>query len=224
LIFCARAEDKYRKPDVGILSLIPEDYGKVEFFVGDAAGRDGDHSDCDILFAKNANIPFFTPEKFFTNTDIIKIIKRNEIPDELIMPENVNILTLVLLVGYPGSGKSSYAKLLNDTGNYTIISRDEIGNMSKCIKETRKHLLSHRNVVIDNLNNTLESRKEFLDVGNELEANCVVIHINTPMSTAMKWNEERIKHVSKIVFYSYRKKFIQPSKDEGIDEIYSIVD
>lgn len=35
------------------------------FYVGDAAGRRIDHSACDIDWAKNVGIHFYTPEQFF---------------------------------------------------------------------------------------------------------------------------------------------------------------
>lgn len=36
------------------------------FFVGDAAGRDGDHSQCDSQFAQRIGLAFHLPETFFT--------------------------------------------------------------------------------------------------------------------------------------------------------------
>ena len=37
----------------------------ASFFVGDAAGRPADHSDCDSAFAKAVGLPFFLPEAAF---------------------------------------------------------------------------------------------------------------------------------------------------------------
>jgi bifunctional polynucleotide phosphatase/kinase len=65
IAFASREENEYRKPFTGILNLIPKELGEVKMFIGDAAGRFRDHSDDDLQFAKNAKIPFFTPEEFF---------------------------------------------------------------------------------------------------------------------------------------------------------------
>ena len=37
----------------------------ASFFVGDAAGRPSDHSDCDSAFAKAVGLPFYLPEAAF---------------------------------------------------------------------------------------------------------------------------------------------------------------
>ncbi|KAK9247503.1 polynucleotide kinase 3 phosphatase-domain-containing protein [Lipomyces tetrasporus] len=88
-VIAATAKDEFRKPQVGMWRLVREAHERhlqhrlkqesnnvdrpldVEldtehsFFVGDAAGRRGDHSSGDKDFAKNLGIIFYTPEKFF---------------------------------------------------------------------------------------------------------------------------------------------------------------
>ena len=39
---------------------------ETSYYVGDAAGRPGDHSDSDAAFARNVGVRFFTPEAFFS--------------------------------------------------------------------------------------------------------------------------------------------------------------
>lgn len=73
------SEDEHlhtRKPEIGmweelvlyIQDTLGEDYGvdiENSFYVGDAAGRDGDHLPDDINFAKNVGLQFQLPEEFF---------------------------------------------------------------------------------------------------------------------------------------------------------------
>eukprot|EP00924_Labyrinthula_sp_SR-Ha-C_P000160 snap_masked-scaffold_39-processed-gene-2.46-mRNA-1 protein AED:1.00 eAED:1.00 QI:0/0/0/0/1/1/2/0/228 len=51
---------------IGLWKLVEKRYPQIDlensFFVGDAAGREKDHSNADILFAKTVGIKFFTPE------------------------------------------------------------------------------------------------------------------------------------------------------------------
>jgi bifunctional polynucleotide phosphatase/kinase len=69
-IYVACANDIYRKPRIGMWEEMSKDAGfpinmKNSYLVGDAAGRNKDHSDSDIHFCENLGIKFFTPEEFF---------------------------------------------------------------------------------------------------------------------------------------------------------------
>lgn len=67
ILMMATQDDKYRKPEVGmwdVLRIIAKNI-RVAFFSGDAAGRENDHSDSDLMFAKNIGIQFEIPEMVF---------------------------------------------------------------------------------------------------------------------------------------------------------------
>ena len=79
-------------------------------YVGDAAGRDGDHSICDIGFAKNVVLPFKTPEQFFLDStatfkpnfpfDPIKFLENYEPnEDKINYPDGKE---MIVFIGYPG--------------------------------------------------------------------------------------------------------------------------
>ena len=67
----APGKDVFRKPEAGMWRALCAMNGglapdlSASFFVGDAAGRDGDHSDCDSEFAENVGVPFDVPEAAF---------------------------------------------------------------------------------------------------------------------------------------------------------------
>ncbi|KAF8110460.1 hypothetical protein N665_0083s0026 [Sinapis alba] len=65
-------DDIYRKPKPGMWQLMKKHFNSgieidmdKSFYVGDAAGRKGDHSDADIKFAQANGLKFFTPEEYF---------------------------------------------------------------------------------------------------------------------------------------------------------------
>jgi DNA 3'-phosphatase len=71
--YAAPAKDAFRKPllgmwrallDASLAAGVAVDAG-ASFFVGDAAGRAGDHSADDLNFAKAAGLRFFLPEEAF---------------------------------------------------------------------------------------------------------------------------------------------------------------
>lgn len=68
--------DHTRKPSVGMwdelercLKRVAGELATIDkelsFFVGDAAGRDGDHLDVDLMLAQNVGVEFHLPEEFF---------------------------------------------------------------------------------------------------------------------------------------------------------------
>lgn len=73
-ISCAKegGDDLYRKPKDGMWVLLERHFNNAipidktrSFFVGDAAGRRGDHSDADLMFARAAGLKFLLPEDVF---------------------------------------------------------------------------------------------------------------------------------------------------------------
>ena len=72
LVLCASAKDHFRKPSTGcwdyLVRTLPVGAAvdlSASFFVGDAAGRMGDHSDSDKAFAEAVGLPFFNEKAFF---------------------------------------------------------------------------------------------------------------------------------------------------------------
>ena len=67
IIYMSTADDKYRKPNIGMWEECRRFYTKLSsaFYCGDAAGRKSDFSDSDLQFANNIGIKFYTPEEIF---------------------------------------------------------------------------------------------------------------------------------------------------------------
>lgn len=70
-MLCVR-KDRYRKPSGRVWHKLVADWHGGEpvqadgsFFVGDAAGRVGDHSSDDRDFAQSAGLSFYTQDDFF---------------------------------------------------------------------------------------------------------------------------------------------------------------
>lgn len=215
--FCARGSDEYRKPCTGMISLVPASYGKIEFYVGDAAGREGDFSDSDKEFAKNAGVPFYTPESFFNE---YPVIQSSSCPS-LFRFETVHFLTMVILVGYPGCGKTTFCR--NFLSHLARVSRDVERTKEACLRLADRFLESNQSVVIDNLNGTRWERKAFADLASRRGAGVFIVHFRSSMAFSMKRNKLRDCPVPDVAFYAYRKNFELPDVEEGAEEILSIV-
>jgi len=76
MIFASFSHDEYRKPLPTFYTIIKQKFKTngvdiVEsFYCGDACGRINDHSDTDLKFALNCQIPFYTPEHIFLQKEL----------------------------------------------------------------------------------------------------------------------------------------------------------
>lgn len=206
LALFARGDDNYRKPGIGTISLMPQ---KPEYYVGDAAGRIRDHSDCDKKFAATANIPFFTPEEFFGNTEPVKPNAAFELP---------KTPTIIVLTGYPASGKSTWAR----EQKLSIASRDQLKTMDKCCQYAAQEIKGGRSVIIDNLNTDTKARKQFIQLAKAAGVPCVSVLVDLDSENAIKNNSNRAAKVPNMVIYKFRKAFQPPTLDEGFDSVYTV--
>ena len=180
----------------------------ASFFVGDALGRPNDWSNTDKLFAEAIGLPIKTPEEVFS---FDKHVQQSRKAQEI-----------VVLVGYPGSGKTQFATcLFGQNDRYAILHGDELKTSVKIIKAAKPLLQNGLSVVIDATNPSKEKRNEYIDLAKDFKVAIRCIHINTSMEESLFRNNQRSKDkiVPKIVYNVYRKKFEQPTSEEGFDHV-----
>lgn len=182
---------------------------KHSFYVGDAAGRTGDFSNSDREFAENVGITFKTPEEVF-EMDLVKV------PDT--RDYHLSTQECVILVGYPASGKSTFAKTKFEPHNYHIVDGDTLKTLPKMLKEAKSQLQQGKSVVIDATNGKKENRNQIIKMARDLgvPSRCFVFTMD--ITEAMQWNTKRTletgKKVPKIAFWTYRKHYVPPTVDE----------
>lgn len=186
------------------LTNFPEIDKTKAFYVGDAAGRPGDWADRDIRFAENIGVPFKVPEDVFPLEHVKKA------PIHRIEKE------IVIMIGYPGSGKSTIAKDLEPFGYYRI-DGDLFKTPTQMIKEAKKHI-EEQSIIFDSTGGTQKRRAEFIKFAkdNNLPVRC--IWVQTSIEDAMERNKQRANEggpkIPEIAFYLYRKNFEEPTTDE----------
>ena len=179
-------------------------------FVGDALGRCGDFSDSDKIFAENIGIPCYSPEQIFhVKTEII------EIPTIPLSDEK----QIIIMIGYPGSGKSTIAKNICKNDSFIHIEGDIYKKSTKMIKAALEHIKQNKSIIFDATNNSSGKRREYIELGKEYNYKIVCIHVSTPLQVAYKQNKLRNyeKYVPKIAYYCYRKYYEEPNETEGFE-------
>ncbi|KAK3260084.1 hypothetical protein CYMTET_30943, partial [Cymbomonas tetramitiformis] len=78
------------------------------------------------------------------------------------MPRNSQVL--LVLVGPPGSGKSTFADRLARAGGWTRICQDEIGHQQACVELSLQALRKGSSVVIDRCNFSVQQRAAWVQM------------------------------------------------------------
>jgi bifunctional polynucleotide phosphatase/kinase len=198
---------KTQKPDTALFNKVFPKYDPEKlFYVGDAAGREGDWSDKDKLFASNLGIKFFSPEEIFP-LDPVKALPKNAAA--------IKKREVVIMMGYPASGKSTIAKGLD---GYYRVDGDSLKTAAAMVKDAKKHV-AEQSIVFDSTAGTKERRGEFVKFAKEHDLPVRVFWVQTSIDESMERNKQRaltgIKKIPDIAFYMFRKKFEEPSEDEG---------
>ncbi len=183
------------------------DSERPAFYVGDAAGRPGDWSDCDRVFAERLGVPFHVADVYFPLPDPIP----RSVPAEA-----QGAGKAVIMVGYPGSGKSTVARYLVAAGTHVRIDGDVFATPTAMIREAKRAVAAGAtSVVFDSTGGTVARRKLFVDWALAAGLDPVIVWISTDIDMSMDWNAMRAVPIPAVAFYMYRKHFQEPTSSEG---------
>uniref|UniRef100_A0A6C0IT37 Uncharacterized protein n=1 Tax=viral metagenome TaxID=1070528 RepID=A0A6C0IT37_9ZZZZ len=219
-IYIAIAFDKtFYKPNVAIYEKVEEKIGQIDkansFFVGDALGRKDDFSNSDKIFAENIGLKCYSPEDLFykknTNSsnsnDEVEFIILPDIPLEKDKKE------VIIMVGYPGSGKSTIAdNICKENKNYICIKGDEYKTSKAMIKKAIEY--QDKSIIFDATNGSRKKRAEYIEFAKKYgyQSSIKCIHVATSLEDAYQRNKERPeeKQVPRIAYSVYKKYFEEP--------------
>lgn len=141
-------------------------------------------------------------------------------------------MTVTILVGTPGSGKSNWAhnKIDDET---IIINQDILGSRNVCLERMEFWLKHNKNVIIDRTNINKKQRSYFINLAKKYkpdEINCVVF--KSSPEECIKRIQARKNHATITEDFSIDKitdivlKFVhsyeEPKNHEGFDTISTI--
>ena len=219
-VFIATGDDNYRKPNTGMWEKFKELIGipiKYAFFVGDASGNPNtcvktiknnnkNFRDTDKLFAENIGINYYDVDEFFPKPSI-KIEPKNG--------EKVMIVS----VGMPGSGKSSFFEnYLADYG-FVHVERDTVKEKNRFINLVKRLINEGEELIyIDATNPTVEDRKVFYDLAEKHGYATATVYF---VRNGHELNKMRDKgKVPDVVYHKFYNALEPPNENNTPGELY----
>ncbi|KAF2465858.1 PNK3P-domain-containing protein [Lindgomyces ingoldianus] len=246
ILYAACANDNYRKPRTGMWEKMKEEFHSVEldlsFLVGDAAGRECDHSDADRHFCLNIGIPFFTPEKFFLGAPLEPMSDKFNpawyLPTHTALATKRNInhgpkhQSLLVFVGAPGAGKTTYYRKTLQPLGYERIGSHQLG-LEERVQLAYQVLAEGKSVVIDDTNTTAAARKLWISLASRFKIRVYAIHFTTPADLCLhndsvralggdQTKEEQRKVFPRTRFKDIISRFSEPQNTEGFEEVVKL--
>lgn len=228
-VIVSKKDDDFKKPNIGtvnvlfnLLDVINMDYKKIDeiepkfekseidniLVSGDAVGNDDLYppyrwDNTDLYFYENI-------KKLYEKTKFIRPIDLFPSNEEKIFDKIHE--TVVIFVGNPGSGKSTFANRLEKKG-YTILCQDELKTVNKMLKISKEILKKGGKIVIDATNPSIEKRKLWIELSY---LSSIVWFIRN----GYHFNNCRQHKIPDVVYNIYSKNFKEPTKNET--KIYKI--
>ena len=134
---------------------------------------------------------------------------------------------LVIFVGIPGSGKSTYY-FANLAATHAHVSKDLMPNArnrdSKQMLVVEQALAAGKSIVIDNTNPSRAIRAPLIALGKRHGARIIAYYFECPVRTAFARNRQREGkgRVPDVAIFVTQKKLQPPAADEGFDEVHVI--
>jgi bifunctional polynucleotide phosphatase/kinase len=243
IILCALKDDIYRKPRTKLWDEFVKGDKTASVYCGDAGGLkkrkingneiSKDFSDTDLKFALNLGIKFIHRDEFVWDVKNVKCQASYSVDFSTLKSNNYifkpNQPEMIINVGLPASGKSSFTKKYILPHNYEYVNRDTLKTPKKCLAVAETALKNNKSVVIDNTNVTSEERKLYIDLAKKYNIQCRCLVFTTSKEVCIHNNHYRnfitdndVAIIPQIVYNVMNKKYEEPELKEGFYEINKI--
>jgi bifunctional polynucleotide phosphatase/kinase len=215
------------------------------FFCGDAAGRaknwkpgcKKDHSCSDRKFAANIGLNFYTPEEYFLEEKAAPFewgsINPLSLCTNIVPPKKKEYhssdLEMIIMIGPPASGKSTFSERYFVPHGYERVNRDTLGTAAKCLKVAKDTLDEGVSVIIDNTNPSVSGRSDYINLARSQNIPVRCFYFQTSLELAAHLNYVRVREtggkvrrIPEVAYKMYKKNFEPPTTEEGITEIIEI--
>lgn len=141
------------------------------------------------------------------------------------------VQSMILMHGYPASGKTTFVKRYLTPKGYVWINQDTLHTFSRCTRATRDALAAGKSVVIDNTNPDRNARAKYINIakGYSDDVKIICLCMSTEQNLAMHLNIIREweshgagPYVPIVAFHAHSKRTTQPTIDEKIDRVVDV--
>lgn len=148
--------------------------------------------------------------------------------------EKIDIPVCIMLVGLPGSGKSTFADNISKNIDVVIHSTDAIRKelfgdendqqnpqlvFETAYNRIRRDLQEGYNVIFDATNLRQKNRRMFLQYISDIPHRNICVLMNTPFKECMRRNDMRERRVPRKVLFRMKKAMEFPTIQEGFEVI-----
>jgi predicted kinase len=136
-------------------------------------------------------------------------------------------MELVILVGLPGSGKSTFYRE-RFTSTHALVSKDLLKSAGRPQRRQEAliadALAAGRSVVVDNTNPAVKDRAPLIALGRAHGARVVAYFFRTTPGDCLARNRlrEGAARVPNAAIFIINKKLQPPSLEEGLDALYEV--
>ena len=153
--------------------------------------------------------------------------------DTTSLPIPIKIKTpikFIMLVGLPGSGKSTFTELfMTNDMNIKVVNQDIMGR-SSCESALLKFIKDSDITILDRVNSTKKDRKSWIDNASLPPKNCLCIYLSTPKFICLDRAKNRTNHPTikkgggQRIITDLDNNFEVPTIDEGFSNIIILED